>query len=436
MPFRTSPQSTLASESPESLLRDLRSRTVPGLLSHQADILREYVDAALNKPDVAFQLPTGSGKTLVGLLLGEWRRRKFEERVVYLCATNQLVHQVVGQANAKYGIGAIPFTGPKANYAPGSKSDYLNADAIAVTSYSALFNTAPYFENPNIIVLDDAHAAENYIADQWCLRIQRFREEHKSLFVAIVGLLKSVIPWSDFSRLTNEEDVTLEQTWVDKLPTPSFFPLTPEITDLIDAHAQCSDLRFPWMVLRDHLFACQLYYSAREILIRPLIPPTSTHGPFTNADQRVYMSATLSEGGDLERITGRKNIHRLQVPPGWDKQGIGRRLFILPERSLSESDRDDLVLDMIRETGRALILCTNDKTASLDEENIKEHIGCPTFNAREIETSKEPFVSRNLAVAIMANRYDGIDFLDEECRLIIVRDLPRATNLQERFIVS
>lgn len=436
MSFKFSKTSSLTSESPEALLRDLRSRTIPGLLSHQADILRDYVDSALDKPDVAFQLPTGSGKTLVGLLLGEWRRRKFTETVVYLCSTNQLVHQVAEQANAKYGIGAIPFTGPKAKYDQVSKTDYLNADAIAVTSYSALFNTSPYFDNPNIIILDDAHAAENYVADQWSLRIQRFDELHASLFLAIVSSLRSVISSTDFDRLTNENAPIYEKTWVDKVPTPLFFPLIPEITSIVDAHAKDSELIFPWRLLKDHLFACQLYYSAREILIRPLIPPTSTHVPFTNAKQRVYMSATLSEGGDLERMTGRKNIHRLQVPPGWDKQGIGRRLFIFPERSLSESAQDELVLDMIRDTGRTLVLCTDGRNAGLVQKQIEEQIGCPTFDAKEIESSKNPFISENSAVAIMANRYDGIDFLDDECRLIVVQDLSRATNLQERFIVS
>ena len=59
----------------------------------------------------AFQLPAGSGKTLVGPLLGEWRRRKNEERVVYLCPTRQLVNQVAEEANTKYGLNVEAFTG-------------------------------------------------------------------------------------------------------------------------------------------------------------------------------------------------------------------------------------------------------------------------------------------------------------------------------------
>jgi len=44
--------------------------------------MRRYAAEAVHLTDVALQLPTGSGKTLVGLLIAEWRRRKYGERVV------------------------------------------------------------------------------------------------------------------------------------------------------------------------------------------------------------------------------------------------------------------------------------------------------------------------------------------------------------------
>src|SRR5690242_10607991 len=98
MAFELKKQSVRAAESPEAMFRDLRERTVEGLLAHQADLLRDYMISALDTADVAIQSPTGSGKTLIGLLIAEWRRRSRGERVVYLCPTNQLVHQVANQA--------------------------------------------------------------------------------------------------------------------------------------------------------------------------------------------------------------------------------------------------------------------------------------------------------------------------------------------------
>lgn len=38
--------------------------------------------------------------------------------------------------------------------------------------------------------------------------------------------------------------------------------------------------------------------------------------------------------------------------------------------------------------------------------------------------------------AIVANRFDGIDFPNDECRMLILFDLPNATHLQEKFLIS
>ena len=69
-----------------------------------------------NHADIALQLPTGSGKTLVGLLIAEWRRIKYRERVVYLCPTIQLVNQAVELSVGKYGINPLGFTGKQRKY--------------------------------------------------------------------------------------------------------------------------------------------------------------------------------------------------------------------------------------------------------------------------------------------------------------------------------
>jgi superfamily II DNA or RNA helicase len=135
--FRNVTQGPAPQNDPESLFRDLRSRKVQGLMSQQADMLRSYMGEH-TESDVALELPTGSGKTLVGLLIAEWRRLKFRERCMVLCPTKQLVHQVVEQAKGKYGIDIVGFVGSKKTYNPTDLARYTAGQVIAVTNYSSL----------------------------------------------------------------------------------------------------------------------------------------------------------------------------------------------------------------------------------------------------------------------------------------------------------
>lgn len=434
MAFKKTAPPAFVPDTPLRLFQDHLQGKVDNLWPHQTAILKSYAEKALCTSDVAFQLPTGSGKTLVGLLIAEWCRRKHNERAVFLCPTRQLVHQVASQAREKYGLNVVPFTGPKSEYSGPARDAYVSGAAVGITTYSSLFNSNPFFDDAGLLILDDAHAAENYIAALWSIRIHR--EGHPVLHSALSGILRQVVEPGCFSRLAGETATGADSDWVDKLPTEALTRIEDEIRDVMDEHTRDSDLKFPWSMIRDHLQACHLYLSPTEILIRPLIPPTWTHAPFDLPRQRVYMSATLGEGGDLERVTGRPKILRLTLPEGVDAQGIGRRFFIFPDLSLDSDDSIVLRRNMMRHAGRSLLLVPNGNAEQEAANDIRTNLGFPTFSARDIELSKQQFISTADAAVVAAGRYDGIDFPGDECRLLILDGLPKAANAQERFLMS
>lgn len=431
MAFKSVPRRGPRPESPEALFRDLRGRTVEGLLSQQADVLRGYMKAGRSARDVALQLPTGSGKTLVGLLLGEWLRRHNDERVVYLCPTRQLVVQVASQAESRYGLHAKPFVGPKADYDPTACSEWQSGESIAVAPYAALFNSKPFFESPHVIICDDAHAAENYIANPWSLLLDAANESTATAFAAVSQIISPSLEAHQRQRLQGET----RDAWVDALPLTEFAKYFEAIARVLDPE-EAASIRFTWVAIRDNLACCNLYYAPKQILIRPLISPTLTHRPFSDARQRIYMSATLGGGGDLERITGRCPITRIPVPPEYDRHGVGRRLFLLPTQSLSPDNAERFMLSAIRRSGRALILTSSNADASRVQALVESELKYPVFTGPELEQRKEEFTSKKKAVAIAANRYDGIDLPGDDCRLLIVDGISQTTNLQERFFVT
>ncbi len=435
MTFRIRPLASECPDDPEALFRDLRRRKVPGTLSHQADVIRTYMQKHLQSADVAFQLPTGSGKTLVGLLIAEWRRRRYQERVVYLCPTKQLVNQVVEQAQHKYGIDVLGFTGSKAEYTAEAKASWVNGDAVAITTYSSLFNVKPFFADPHLVVLDDAHAAEGYIASNWSLHVDASRPEHHAIFAVLTQFLRPLVSSADRSRLGDSARLH-SRGWVDLIPLPVLYDHLDEFRDLLDEHTRELDLAYPWSLLRGSAEVCHLYCANNSYLLRPLIPPTWSHRPFAGAKQRVYMSATLGSGGELERLTGRRHIQRVAIPAGWDKQGIGRRFFLFPERSLDAADTNALLVTAMQQAGRCLYLVPDGAAAASVKTHLAAALHCQVFSAAQLEESKVPFVTAPHAVAVVANRYDGIDLLDDECRLLVIHGLPKGINLQERFLTS
>ena len=103
---------------------------------------------------------------------------------------------------------------------------------VAVTTYNSLFNTNPFID-PEIIVVEDARAAENYIASQWTVRVNRTVDDDQGLFNAVVGVLKSVLPEVSFARLTGDVRNVDDAGWVDKFPTHKLLEIATEVVSIV-----------------------------------------------------------------------------------------------------------------------------------------------------------------------------------------------------------
>jgi superfamily II DNA or RNA helicase len=79
---------------------------------------------------VAIELPTGAGKTLVGCLIAEWRRRKNQERVAYVSPARQLAQQAAAKARL-YGIPAVDLTGSHREWDSANEARFNRGDAAA-----------------------------------------------------------------------------------------------------------------------------------------------------------------------------------------------------------------------------------------------------------------------------------------------------------------
>ena len=435
-PFRRVRVKTSEKVDIETLFRDLKSRSpkIKGLYSSQADILRVYYNDHSKSSDVSLELPTGTGKTLVGLLIAEWRRRILGERVLYLCPTKQLVYQV-HRLSKDYGINTRVFVGSKRKYDKNDLLQYRSTNLTAISTYSGLFNISPGINDPQTIILDDAHSAETYISSAWSLNVKR--EDEPDLFLKLVEIFENELS-PNLINTIHQSDESRIRSKTEKVPLGAFCRHLSTLRNCLDSsipNPDVSKLYFSWSTIRDGLEACHIYVSKDEILIRPYIPPTLTHKPFADATQRVYMSATLGRGGELERVTGIREIKRIPTPKTFLSRGVGRRFFLFPDLSRERIDYLGWISKRLSLVDRTLVMCPN-YYATKKFLDIADSCS-PTLSvltARDIEEDLKPFTDSTHSVLLLTNRYDGIDLPDGICRQVILDGLPSRTNLQETFL--
>jgi len=174
--FRTQKQETVPS-SPAELFYKLGQpeKTHEYPRGPQQDALRDYLALDPSVTDVAVELPTGTGKTAAGLLIAEWHRRKGRGRAAYLALTNQLAKQVLAEA-ARLGLQCANLIGTKYTRDSAEEGKCRAGEAVAVTSYSNLFNVNPVIQQSEVLLLDDAHGGEHYVCDNWTVRVTRSEE--------------------------------------------------------------------------------------------------------------------------------------------------------------------------------------------------------------------------------------------------------------------
>jgi len=413
---------------PEALYERLSvtDPAIGALWRHQAHMLQRYYEHR-STADVALELPTGAGKTLVGLLIADWRRQTEQRSSAFLCPTRQLAQQAYDKAGG-YGIPAVLLTGTHTGWEPAERTRGLNGEATIISVYSHIFNSSPKIA-PGTLVLDDAHAAEGFVAKSWSLAIPRRHAAYAPLLDALSDQLDAGVR----ANLVNDEADTRAR------PAPAFVgPATlgaraEQILAVLDAHIGRDDpLGHSLRRIRTHLGACALYASWSELLLRPFVPPTRFHPAFADARQRIYLSATLGSAGELERAFGRVDVERVAMPPGWERHGSGRRLVLMPAAGMPGPAAAGFMRRTIGALPRSLALVPSRRRIEEVQSLLPED--WQRFTMEDVDDRLEPFRSCSRCTLILTNRYDGIDLPGETCRLIVITGLPAGTHLQERFL--
>lgn len=417
---------------PEELFYALsgRAKSHAYLRGPQQDVLREYADYTL-APDVAFELPTGSGKTTVGLLIAEWHRRHSKTRTAFLTLTNQLAAQVIGEANA-LGIAVADLRGNKERRSRTEEAKFLDGSALAVSTYSNHFNVRPIIANCGAVVFDDAHGGGEFAAAMWTLRVTA--KHHPDLYAHLVATMWPLMTETQQNSLS---DAT-KPNQVEIVDMGLSAPARDQFIQVLDATIQPqSSLSYAWSQVKSHFHACHIFVSKASVAVRPYIIPTFDHPPFSDATHRIYFSATLGDVEDLKRAYAVEKIETIRAAQNQD----GRRFVFVPELSMGEDQAWGALASVWPQLTpqRAVLIAPSFSAVERADQLLRDGLGSfnySTLQASDIEESLGQFTDAHNTVLELANRYDGLDLPDDDCRLLLLSESPKATNELEANLAS
>jgi hypothetical protein len=423
-------------------LSSFRSDKFRSLREAQGYILREYSNNYVSCPDVAIELPTGAGKTLIALLIAEaWRQDG--KKVAILSANKTLARQMLEEANA-LGIPAVLMEGRGIDIPAPDKRAYQRAAKVAIMNYWVYFNQNPVIDPADLLVMDDAHLAEHCLHSLYSAEIKR--HAHENLFNALIAELQARFP--EYSVLADAVAGDAPSTSpTELLSFADQVEVADRIREIIDVSPYLGtdrDLGFRWGRIRGSFREANVYLSLHSIWIRPYIYPLLSNFHYAQPQQRIYMSATVGDPGDLSRRLGVRPITKIPVPPEYAERTSGRR-FVVMNRIEDEDIPERLqavILASLRIHPKSVWLCSSEAEARNFERKISEwlnlngFVGHPTWLLTPLGDEIDRFKSSPNGHLFVAGRFDGMDFKADECRLVVLTTLPRAINAQEEFISS
>jgi len=166
------------------------SGQIKDLWNVQKEVLSIYYDSLKDEKKIAIELPTGSGKSIIALLILEmWR--KAGKRVAILISSIALGEDMARRCN-DLGIESASIWGKWRTDITKSErlrniKKYKRKQAIGIINYWAYMRGTDVAK-PDVLIIDDADNFENLLIDEYSLVISKDKDE--DIFNQVTSALK------------------------------------------------------------------------------------------------------------------------------------------------------------------------------------------------------------------------------------------------------
>jgi hypothetical protein len=241
--------------------------------------------------DVVIKMNTGSGKTVVGLLLLKSCMNEKKGPAVYVTPDKYLTQQVLAEAAAL----TIPAVEDERD------PRFVSSKAILVINIDKLVNGKSTFgvsgEGIKIpigsIVIDDAHSCIARTREKFSLRLT---SDHPA-YEPLLALFRDELERQSQHGILDVEQQ--DQNTVLAVPFWAWKDKQKDVVSILHTHRSDDSCKFVWPLLVDVLPLCQCAFGGGQLEIAPRCSPTDVINSFHSAKRRIYMTATLADDSIL-----------------------------------------------------------------------------------------------------------------------------------------
>ena len=377
-----------------------------------------------DKSEVLVKMNTGSGKTLVSLMMLYSKLVEGIGTAVYVCPDKYLLDQAKDQA-LLYGIPICEITAD--NQFP---ADFLNCKSILLCNFHKLFNAKSIFSRDNIeigaIVIDDAHSCVDIARQNTTIEIENTHEIFTRLVKLFEKELKRQAPGSYRSLIEGDPYAKIL-----KVPYWNWFDKKDEVLDILTEFSDSDQLKFKWQMISDSLDSFDCYIGPKGLEISPMIVPFESNKSFSEAKFKYILSATFEDQIDLIKDFGISENSVLEAIVPRNRKDVGQRLILAPKRfdpRIADNQIRKLCVEIASENINVVVL-----VPSYEKSNIWKEYGAIILNEGDITTNIENLKSSSGGLYVLVNRYDGIDLKGDMCRLLVIDGYPQFSSYSDLY---
>src|SRR5690625_3122140 len=384
----------------------------------QSTVLEKWFKDYRSNKNTVIKMNTGSGKTVVGLLMLQSYLNEGKGPGVYVVPDNYLVEQVIIEA-LDLGIKVTKDT----------KSDnFPRGDEILVTNMHTIINGRSIFgvneikKDIGCIIIDDAHACLKVAESQFTIRIPNY----VSLYDEMFNLFSDSIKRQSESRFLelNDNENGVQQLipywdWNNNLSTVR--ALLHEKKDDYD-YSNDKTLFFNWSLIKDNLDLANCIITGKEILINIDYMPIEVIQGFDECPHRIFMSATIDDDSILVshfNINSEEVSHAITPKNAND---IGERLILIPQEINPEISELDLkkYYNWLSKKVNVVILVPSEYRSKYWFDVADVVIKSNTELVETLDSLK----TLHVGLVVLINKYDGIDLPKKACEVLVIDGVP------------